>query len=93
MNKAVKVHCGSSHVKGNARNYRYYVASLFVEKKTKQGKSIWVNVGETTYPRRSYSLAESDGMSLANQNNAQFIFGYGSLHNKEILDNSTSLNG
>jgi hypothetical protein len=77
----VKVHCGSAHVRGKARNYPYYVASLFKLKRAKDGHLYFVNTGISTYPRRSNLLATKDGIYLAANNDALFCPGYGSLHN------------
>lgn len=78
----VKVHCGSAHVSGSARRYPYYVASIFRSAVTADGRSVWKNTGTTTYPRRSMKLAIEDGKALAERNGAEFIDGYGSLHNQ-----------
>lgn len=80
--KTVKVHCGSAHVRGQARSYRYFVASLFVTRQTKGGSLVWANTGRSTHPRRSRRLAEADGRELARHHAATFTEGYGSLHNR-----------
>lgn len=41
--KTVKIHCGSAHVRGNARRYPYVVASLFIARITKDGRTVWEN--------------------------------------------------
>lgn len=79
--KAVKVHCGSAHVKGNARKYRYYVASLFVVHVTSDGRRVWRNSGNSTFPRRSLDLCRKDAKAFALIHGAMYIPGYGSLHN------------
>ena len=81
---AVKVHCGAAHVKGRAKNYRYYISSLFKLRKTKDGRLIFENTGVSTHPRRSFRLCEEDGLELAEKYNAAFEYGYGSLHNQPI---------
>ena len=78
--KAVKIHCGSAHVKGSARNYRYVVASLFEVAERKSGGHYWKNTGISTTPRRSDKLAQQDALELAAKHGADFIDGYGSLH-------------
>ena len=80
----VKVHCGSSHVRGRAKRYPYYVASLFDQKVTKAGKLVYKNTGIHTYPRRSMNLAIADAINLANEHQAIVHKGYGSLHNVEV---------
>ena len=82
---AVKVHCGDAHVKGRAKNYRYYISSLFKLRKTKDGRLIFENTGVSTHPRRSFRLCEEDGLELAEKYNAAFAYGYGSLHNEGIF--------
>ena len=77
----VRVHCGSQFVQGKARGYRYYVASLFVAYKAKNGRLLWRNSGIHTHPRRSRRLAANDGQELAQQHGVSFLPGYGSLHN------------
>lgn len=81
----VKVHCGSAHVKGKARNYKYYVSSLFKLRKTKDGRLIFQNTGVSTHPRRSYDFCIEDGLRLAEEWDAVFAFGYGSLHNEGVF--------
>lgn len=83
--KRVKVHCGSSHVKGKARKYPYFLASLFEAVSGKAGYR-WINSGKTTLPRRSQKLAEADGRALAEAHGAEFVKGYGSLHNKPVAE-------
>ena len=80
----VKVHNGNAHVKGRARCYKYYVASLFIPVQTKGGYWIYKNSGIHTYPRRSLRLAIQDGEKLAKKYPiCKFVDGYGSLHNKK----------
>ena len=88
----VKVHCGSAHVRGAAKNYRYYVASLFKIRKTKDGRLIFVNSGKTTHPRRSINLCKEDGLELAEKYGAAFMGGYGSLHNQDATENEDIVN-
>jgi hypothetical protein len=83
MRKKVRVHSGSAHVRGKARSYPYFIASLFVKRKTKAGHWVWRNSGIHTTPRRSLRLAEMDGRDLAKRKKASFVVGYGSLHNHE----------
>lgn len=54
----VKVHCGSSHVKGRARSYPYYVASPFSARITKRKHIIYENKGLVCGPFRSYKKCE-----------------------------------
>ena len=82
--KAVKVHCGSAHVRGNARNYAYHVASVFERRETRDGRPIWSNTGRSTHPRRSFNLATADGRALAESTGATFVDGRGSLHNRPV---------
>lgn len=82
--KIVKVHCGSAHVKGKAREYAYFVASVFETHETKEGSLIWINTGISTNPRRSFSKAEREGRELASEHGCDFKSGYGSLHNKKV---------
>ena len=82
--RVVKVHCGSGYVRGSARKWRYYVASLFFSRKTKDDRLIWYNSGEVTHPRRSLVLAQEDGRKLARTYDAMYEPGYGSLHNQSI---------
>jgi len=78
----VAVHCGSGYVKGKARNFPYYVASLFIPRKKKNGAWIYVNSGIHTYPRRSSTLCYEDAEKLAKEYPmCSVIHGYGSLHN------------
>lgn len=81
---AVRVHCGSAHVKGKARSYAYFVASIFKTKTTWDGRLIWVNTGINTKPRRSMEKCEREGQDLAQVIDAMFIEGYGSLHNQKV---------
>lgn len=85
--KVVKMHCGSAHVRGKAKNYKYLVCSLFESKTTKDNRLIWINTGISTQPRRGNLVCIEDGKELAEQKKAKFIDGYGSLHNKEIKIN------
>ncbi len=79
----VKVHCGSGHVQGRARQFPYFVSSLFVPYKTKAGHWVYRNSGVTTHPRRSIKLCEQDGKELAEKfPMCSFEAGYGSLHNQ-----------
>lgn len=81
----VTVHCGSAHVKGKARNFSYYIASLFIPRKTSSGKWIYNNSGIHTKPRRSFNLCVNDAKDLVSKfPMCEFVEGYGSLHNKEI---------
>jgi hypothetical protein len=80
----VRVHSGSAFVRGKARKYKYFVASLFTVKTTKNGKNVFVNSGINTSPRASFRLAEEDGRLLAQTYDAVFADGYGSLHNKTV---------
>jgi hypothetical protein len=82
--KAVKIHCGSAHVHGKAKQYPYVVASLFYSRLTKKGKMIWYNTGKNTAPRRSLKLCKADAEEFARSQLAMFIDGYGSLHNTEV---------
>ena len=82
--KVVKVHCGSAHVKGKARKYPYFIASLFESRVNARGEVIWVNTGKFTSPRRSFKLATEDAKVLAQEHAAVFLEGYGSLHNKRL---------
>ncbi len=82
--RCVKMHCGSAHVKGKAKQYRYYICSVFRLKRTKTRKLIWVNTGENTYPRRSPRLCSLDGKELARHKGCMFVEGYGSLHNQSF---------
>jgi hypothetical protein len=84
----IAVHCGSAHVSGKARNYRYYVASAFTLRQCKNGSLVWFNTGNTTYPRRSRRVCEKDANELAKEYsclglNTEVLKTYGSLHNKK----------
>ena len=81
----VKVHCGSAHVSGKMRRYPYYVASLFQEYKSSNGRELYSNAKISTSPRRSMKKAIKDGQELAKQYEAIFISGYGSLHNQPVI--------
>lgn len=81
---AVKVHCGSAHVRGIARRYPYYVASLFHVALTTDGRAIYRNSGECVGPFRSQEKAARLGKELAEQHEATFCPGYGSLHNAPV---------
>lgn len=81
INRAVKVHGGAAYVRGKARKYPYFVASLFVKRQSANGQWRWVNSGIHTRPRRSLKLAESDGAWLAKRRGATLVEGFGSLHN------------
>lgn len=81
----VKVHSGSAHVASKARKYPYYIASLFDEYSTNDGKKLYYNVKINTPPRRSFKKASEEGKQLAKQYCAQFIDGYGSLHNQPVV--------
>lgn len=82
-NRVVKIHCGSAFVRGKARRYPYFVASLFVKQQNKDGSWRWVNSGCTTTPRRSIRVTWEDAQRLAKRRGATFMGGYGSLHNKK----------
>lgn len=84
MTKKVRIHCGSAFVRGAARRWRYFVASLFEARETKAGHMVWRNSGETTQPRRSRRLCEEDARALAHEHGAEYVPGYGSLHNERI---------
>jgi hypothetical protein len=81
-NRYVRVHCGSAHVKGRARMYRYYIASLFTPVLDGKGRVYYHNAGISTEPRRSRKLVDQDATRLAQRFNARVIPGYGSLHNQ-----------
>lgn len=81
---AVKVHCGSAHVKGTARKYSYFVASLFESFCSTAGKILWRNTGASTAAFRSMAKAEREGRALASQRGAIFVEGYGSLHHQSV---------
>lgn len=89
MNKVVRVHCGNGKVAGKARQYSYYIASLFKERETKDGRTIYQNTGTYVGPFRSISKTEKLGRQLARKEGCDFMDGYGSLHNK----NTTNLKG
>lgn len=82
----VKVHSGSGHVRGNARRYRYYVASLFEPVPAKGDKSgeryVWRNTGQHVGPFTSLAKTEREARKWAEEIGATFEPGYGSLHNK-----------
>jgi hypothetical protein len=78
----VKVHCGSSHVHGKARNYPYYVASKFFARKSKAGRVIYENKGVVCGPFRGYKKCTTLAKDYVTTHNCVFIDGYGSLHNK-----------
>ncbi len=82
-------HCGSAFVKGKARKYRYFIASVFSIKKCKSGKFVWYNIGKHTYPRRSFKLCLDDAIELSNKYkelglDTEVIMKYGSWHNKKV---------
>lgn len=82
---AVKVHSGSAHVRGAARNYPYYVASLFEAVTHDSGKQTWRNTGVHVGPFRSARKAAALGEALAAERGAEFVAGYGSLHNRPVV--------
>lgn len=82
--RAVAIHCGSSHVKGNAKNCQYFVASIFDIHKCVDGKFVWRNSGVSTHPRRSYNKCLQDATELANKQNALLFADCGSLHNRPV---------
>lgn len=81
----VKVHCGSQHVASKARKYSYYIASIFDEYITNEGRRLYYNLKINTPPRRSFKKATIEGQQLARQYGAKFIDGYGSLHNQPVV--------
>lgn len=81
---AVKVHSGSAHVRGKARNYPYFVASLFEAATGATGKQYWVNTGIHVGPFRSAKKAARAGERLAGERGAEFMGGYGSLHRRPV---------
>lgn len=83
--KIVSTHSGSAYVKGKARRYSYWVASVFETKNLKNGKTVFVNTGIHTHPRRSITLCVEDGRELAKENNCSFIDKRRSLHMKSYL--------
>lgn len=84
LRKAVKVHCGSAYVKGEARKYAYFIASLFTEYRTVDGRTIWRKTKVVVGPRRSKKMVEELARAAAVEECATFVPGYGSLHNVEI---------
>ena len=84
INRVVRVQCGSAHVRGKARNYRYVMASLFVTRRTKSGHVVWHNTGISGPPRRSFDAATRDALALAAEHGASVREGYGSLHNRRV---------
>lgn len=83
--KCIRIHCGSSLVKGPARKYSYFVASLFESRTTKKGKVVFKNSGLVAGPFRSLRKTEKEAIDWCENNSIEFVKGYGSLHNKECL--------
>ena len=81
---AVKVCCGSAHVKGTARKYPYYIAQVFEPQPRKDGIVTFRSTGRVVGPFRSQEKAEREGRALAEREHAEFVPGYGSLHGKPV---------
>lgn len=81
---AVKVHSGSAHVRGKARNYPYFVASLFEAVTGAAGQQYWVNTGVCVGPFRSARKTADAGRRLAEERGAEFLNGFGSLHHQPV---------
>ena len=82
--RLVRVHCGSAHVRGRARKYSYYIASLFLPRMAKNGKLIYYNAAKLAGPFRSQLKTEREARRCAMDKRAIFVEGYGSLHNKGV---------
>ena len=85
MSAVVRVHCGSAHVSGRARNYAYLVASLYRPYTTRDGRQVYRYAGKDTSPRRSYRLACQDAAKLAEECGAVVLPGTGALHNRPVV--------
>lgn len=81
----VRLHGGQHHVRGRARRYWYHVASLFEDVVTGKGHHRWRNTGVFVEPFRSYRKTVRAGRALARARGADFMAGYGSLHNRLVL--------
>jgi hypothetical protein len=51
LHRVVRVHCGSAHVSGRARQFRYVAASLFETAVTADGRYVYRNTGLVCGPR------------------------------------------
>jgi len=81
----VRIHCGSAHVKGRARQWRYLVASLFVARpRARDGVLIWFNSGFSTAAYRGEGIANRAAAALAARHGATLLPGYGSLHHTPV---------
>ena len=81
MERCVRIHCGSAYVKGAARNYRYVIGQLFVAKRRADGVLTLRATGQIVGPFRGWDKTEAAARELAAQHGAEFVPGYGSLHN------------
>ena len=82
---AVRVHCGSAYVRGNARRYRYLIAQLFELVQRASGRQSFQATGIVVGPFRSAVKCETEGRRLAAKYGAQYVPGYGSLHGADPL--------
>lgn len=82
----VKVHTAGNRVKGRARRYPYYVASLFEPVSAKGDDTgerfVWRNTGRYVGPFTSLAKTEREGKAWAEELGVDFAPGIGSLHNE-----------
>ena len=59
-------------------------ASLFVPRRTRDGRLIWKNSGISTTSRRGRGVMQKDAEALAAEHGVELMEGFGSLHNKPV---------
>ena len=80
----VRIHCGSAYVRGNARNYRYVIAQLFMPRQRADGVWTYRSTGIIAGPFRGEKKCLTAALKLAAEHDADFIKGYGSYHGKPV---------
>lgn len=83
--KKVRVACGSAHVRGNARKWQYFIATVFVPKTRKDGVTTYRAAGVVAGPNRSFEKTIREAKEAAAKHDADYVEGYGSLHGKICL--------